>query len=361
MKRVAVIGAGVFGCSAALELAKDFNVTVYDRSDNILTGASTTNHLRHHIGYHYPRSPSTVAEIRSGAKSFEDVYGSCLSEIFPAFYGISKINSKTSPEEFLKFCDSEGLPYELAWPDEGLIDRSRIAACIKTPERVYDPDILRGIILQRMRNLPITLKLNHEIIRGSASADKKRLDAIYSGPVSKDYYDFVVNATYSNLNSFNKWFELPQRKLQYELVELLELDTNLNDKVGLTIVDGEFSSLLPRGEKGTFTLGHVDASVISRVVADDIDPAVIVQGNNNSKAEEILAYGMEDFPFLANANVVKSHFVTRVVKASVDDTDERPTEITLHGNGLYSIFGGKVTTCVETARKLASIIREESF
>ena len=42
--------------------------------------------------------------------------------------------------------------------------------------------------------------------------------------------------------------------MQYELVELLELDVSIEKKIGLTIMDGGFSSILPRGEKGTFTL-----------------------------------------------------------------------------------------------------------
>ena len=62
MKKVGIIGAGVFGCSAALELAKDFDVTVFDRANNILEGASTINHLRHHYGFHYPR-------LRAGTSS----------------------------------------------------------------------------------------------------------------------------------------------------------------------------------------------------------------------------------------------------------------------------------------------------
>ena len=45
--------------------------------------------------------------------------------------------------------------------------------------------------------------------------------------------------------------------MQYELVELLELDVSIEKIIGLTIMDGGFSSILPRGEKGTFTLGHL--------------------------------------------------------------------------------------------------------
>ena len=60
MKKVAVIGSGIFGCTAALELSEDFDVTIFDRAGGILEGASTINHLRHHLGFHYPRSKETA-------------------------------------------------------------------------------------------------------------------------------------------------------------------------------------------------------------------------------------------------------------------------------------------------------------
>ena len=65
MKRIGIIGSGIFGCMAAIELSrKGHKVTVYDRSGDILSGASTINHLRHHYGFHYPRSKETVEEIK---------------------------------------------------------------------------------------------------------------------------------------------------------------------------------------------------------------------------------------------------------------------------------------------------------
>lgn len=40
------------------------------------------------------------------------------------------------------------------------------------------------------------------------------------------------------------------------------------------------------------------------------------------------------------------------MKANVDATDERPSEIADYGKGMYSIFGGKVITCVNIAQRL---------
>jgi hypothetical protein len=139
-------------------------------------------------------------------------------------------------------------------------------------------------------------------------------------------------------------------------MELLELYIPNQKKIGLTIMDGEFSSVLPRGERGTFTLGHVEESVLKRIVSDDVDSFNITQENIKSNRQRIIQKGIEDYPFLKNAQVLKSLHVTRVVKPNVDDTDERPSEITEYGNGLYSIFGGKIITSVNIAKKITELI-----
>ena len=47
MIRVGVIGAGIFGCTTAIELAKKgINVTLMEKNDDILQGASKCNNNR---------------------------------------------------------------------------------------------------------------------------------------------------------------------------------------------------------------------------------------------------------------------------------------------------------------------------
>ena len=362
MKKIGIIGAGIFGCSTALDLVKErFEVVILERAENILVGASTINHLRHHYGFHYPRSKETVQEIKSSRQNFEQEYGESISDYFDDYYGVSKNSSKTDAKDFIRFCDDMDLPYKIAWPEEKFMDRSRVAICVQTPERVYDPDILKGIILSRIKKTSIKLKLNHKVVRGAIIGKIKKLEIELGNQVYKyeEEFDYIINATYSSFNNFHKWFGFPRKKLQYELVELLEMYIPNTKKVGLTIMDGEFSALLPRGEKGTFTLGHVKESILSAVISDDLDPVVMASENIKSNKEEILRKGIEDFPFLKDAKIIRPMVITRVVKSDVEETDERPSEITVYGNGMYSIFGGKVITCIDIAQKITDLIKQE--
>ena len=147
MKKVAIIGAGIFGCTTAISLANNYEVHIFDRASDILQGASTSNHLRYHLGYHYPRSPETATESIAAR------------ERFPAYYGVSKTNTKTTPENFLIFCDKMNLPYIKEFPDEKFMNRAKISLCIKTPEEVYDPEILKDIVLEKISQKNIHLHL----------------------------------------------------------------------------------------------------------------------------------------------------------------------------------------------------------
>ena len=362
MKRIGIIGAGIFGLSIGIELAKrGYDITIFDRAKDILCGASTINHLRHHYGFHYPRSKDTVLEIQKARQNFEKEFGECIGEFFPDYYWCCKEGTKTTPENFIKFCDEMNLPYKIEWPEERYMDRNKIGVCIKVPERVYDPNELKKLIYKKLKGISINLKLGYEVIGGEILGKKKKIRAKSKSGVIEEEFDFIINATYSNFNSFNKWFGFPRKKLQYEKIELLELEIPNQMKVGLTIMDGEFSSILPRGNKGTFTLGHVKESVLKAIVSDDLDVNVMTEDNTKSNRDVIIKEGIKDFPFLKNAKIIRSLFVTRVVRPNVEDTDERPSEITNYGNGMYSVFGGKVITCVDIARKVVEMIKEEEL
>ena len=137
-KKVGIIGGGIFGLSCAMNLDKTHDVTVFDQASDIMTGATYANHNRHHLGYHYPRSPETAEQCLKSREDFEKVYGACCVNDFASYYCVSKDDSKTSAEDYIRFCDKVGLKYKEEWPAEGVLDRSKIALSLRTEEGVYD-------------------------------------------------------------------------------------------------------------------------------------------------------------------------------------------------------------------------------
>jgi hypothetical protein len=357
MKKIAVIGGGIFGCSAALELSRDNEVVIFEKSDGILNGATTHNHLRHHYGYHYPRSKETALESIKGRESFEREYGECVIKGFPAYYAIAKKGSKSTAEEFLKFCDNLDLKYEEVEPDPEIFDVSKIVKCLKTDEPAYDPNVLKEIVAKKLGESGIDARFGHEIIGGEILKNgKKKLKIKNEENDFDEDFDIVISAIYSNFNKINKWFGFPKKKVEYALMELLDIELPIKERIAAMIVDGDFSTFVPLKEKCVYRLGHVKKSVLKEGVSDHLDGDLIASENTDSNKDKILEESARYYPIIKNAKFLRSIFITRVVKANVEDTDERPTEITAHGNGVYSIFGGKIITCVNTAKELAGMI-----
>ena len=363
MKKVAIIGGGIFGSTVAIELLKtgNFLVTLFERDQTILNGASYKNLLRAHYGYHYPRSKETADKCIKSNATFINEFSECISIGFPSYYAVVSESSKTSAKEFLKFCDSLGLPYEIEWPSDEFLDKSKAVLCIKTYESVYDPDKLRNNLLNKLKLYSVDLRLNCEVIGGQLEGNLKKLKIKTPDNIYEESFDYVVNATYSNINDFCKWFDLPQKVFRYQLMEVLEIKLPVSEKIGIIMIDGNFSAFLPNGSKNTFRIANANESIIYRAISDYTNVKELESKNNKTNRDSILKRATEFFPIMSKAEVIRSFYITQVVKAFVENTDERPSEIFDHGNGMYSILAGKVVTCIDTAKEITeSIINKEN-
>ena len=88
--RIAVVGGGVFGCTAALDLdVAGAIVDLYEAAPTILDRASRRNLMRLHRGYHYPRSMRTARLARDAAPGFERLYPTATSYVHDHYYAIA--------------------------------------------------------------------------------------------------------------------------------------------------------------------------------------------------------------------------------------------------------------------------------
>ncbi len=361
MKKIAIIGGGVFGCSVAITLARrGFFVSLFERSNEIMSGASTNNHLRHHYGYHYPRSKETALDSIDSKKDFEEEYLDCIISGFPAYYAVAKENSKSTPEEFLKFCHDLGLKYEIVNPDPAIFDVAKISLCLKTSEPAYDPKTLKEIMESKLRENSVKLHVNHEITSGKINIDgSKELSIKNEGIIFNEKFDFVISAIYSNFNKINEWFGFKKSTFRYDLMELIDVRLPLKKRIAAMVVDGDFSTFVPLKEEGVVRLGHVKEVLLKTAVSDSLDAQELIEQNTTSNKDRILSESIKYYPILKNSKFLKSIFIVRIIKANAEGTDERPSEITSHGSGIYSIFGGKVITAMTTAKKLSNILSKK--
>ncbi len=352
---IAIIGGGIFGVNCAIELGKHYKVTLFERNKDILQEASFINQYRHHWGYHYPRSVDTVQDIIKSTESFEALYNKAIIRNFPTYYCVAKEGSNVTPQEYIKFCEDNGLPFVLEDPDPQYVNMNMISASLKTLEPIYDFDLLHTIINSYLfSNQNITLQLRSEIIGGTLEEDgMKTLTIKQDETVYHQSFDFVINVTYANLNKFAQWFHFPLKPLRLELVEALIVKLPI-PKISFAFMDGPFTNMVPTSKDNLFTLVHIKHSILHRDVPKD---GLIPEAWKHFRSQEncILEESKKWMPILAKAEVVEKRYVFRGVNAYREYDDARPSDIMYHGFGCWSILGGKIINSVFTAQK----IREE--
>lgn len=359
-KRVAVIGGGIFGVSCALEMASRYEVTLFEQQDHLLGGATYANHNRHHYGFHYPRSPETVRQCLAGSVDFEAVYGGCLDWDFDNYYAVSKNDTKTTGSRYIEFCRKMGLSFSEQLPAGGVINESRIAVCLKVREGVYNIGILRELVLKRLATVPVDVRLGHRVVSGGIEKDgRKRLEVVCGSEKVSTIYDGVVWATYGRSNEISALFGFKPRLMQFNLQELDVIELPVERRIGLTVQDGPFPSVLPIAHTNQYLLAHVIESQLVREISSGEIPLLHRVPYVESNWERVQAVCSEYLPILKRAKYVRSIFVDRVVDGGRLQNDDRLTDIVAHGQGCWSIFGAKVLTCVTTAAKLRALVEQE--
>ena len=359
--KIAIIGAGIFGCTSALKLREKFpssKITIYEKSTSILSGASGINQFRLHRGYHYPRS----TEMIQSTIEFESEFKSCIVK-GERYYAIAKEGSLVTSEEYLNFLENNALKY---WKIEGNnlpLHYTNLDLVVKVQESSFDPAQLYLELTKRLTDSFIILLKN-------TTFKKKDLKK----------FDLVINATYSNLNEILD--DEDQLEYQFELCEKAVISVGKDwQNIGMVIMDGEFCCIDPLGFNKYFhVLGHVKEAIHDRQVGFKykIPPGysdILNIGSCKSSLSRFpfILNGCKEFFKFENKPVIPesskgsnkliggvhyhgSMFTVRTVLKDRDHDDARPSYITKHSDSLYSIFSGKIGTSIAIANQLKEMI-----
>lgn len=349
--KIAVIGAGIFGITTALELCKNFEVDLFEQFDDILKSTSGINQFRVHRGYHYPRAPKTVESLLKSEASFLREYKHAIIDDLDHYYCISSRDSLTTSSQYLDFLNKFNLEFSIS--DLQLLDKKSVDLCIKAKESIWDPVELKKICINRLQSSDIKLHLNSQID-----------ESIFKN------YDYVVICTYANLNSLLSNFPESKLKYQFEICEkpVVSLPDSFQ-KTSIVIMDGPFMSIDPFGKTGNFVLGNVVHAIHSTNVG--FTPEIpekfshllnngVVKNPSISNFENFIKSSIEFLPEMQNAVHLGSMFTVRTVLPNLDSTDERPTIVRQISDKVFTIFSGKVPTCVEAADEISMLIKQKN-
>ena len=348
--KIAVIGGGIFGITTAIKLSRQHDVSIYEKNSDILKGASDVNQCRIHRGYHYPRSQKTTLQVLNSEIGFLEEFSGAIINGTENYYCISKSDSYITSNDYINFCKKHNLEFSKINLD--IVDANSVDLCVKVKEKLFDYEKLKKICWEKLKNIGVKVLLN-------TKAEKDVFEK----------FDFVIIATYAEINSLLDNYKEKQHDYQFEICEkiFLELPQEFHNK-SIVVMDGPFLSIDPVGAKNYFIIGDVVNTVHSRNVGKfpKIDEKFLplldkglIKNPSITKLDSFLNSGSRFFPKFSEAKYVGSSFSIKTVLPEVNFTDDRPTLVERIDKNVITIFSGKISTCMDAANQVENIINNE--
>ena len=357
LKKIAIIGAGIYGLMIAKKLLTlNCKIDIFDKSSHIMKGASSVNHRRIHEGFHYPRSQTTVDQIKETLQEFKDEIGEECIEDIPSFYGIEK-RSKTSRKTFIKFMNDNNLQYsEIKNTTYMAIDDTNLETVFKVNESTLNLSNLYTSLYRILDDDKLFLHLNNEIY----------LDDITGK------YDYIIISTYTENNKVLRKYPEFHKTYIFELCEKPVFRNKSFTISNMTIVDGPFTSIgqMP-GNIGVrdIVLGNVKYGILDCMVGEFPifnDKYTKLLGNDDLHrfSDSNIDLFMNDidkyfYGFRENTEYLGSMLTIKAKPLFSEDTDSRETTVRNPVKGLYIVDSGKLSTSMNAANEIFRSLNDD--
>jgi hypothetical protein len=355
-KKIAIIGGGLFGITAYFFLKKNnYQCSLFEEKSRLISGASTNNLNRVHLGYHYPRDQLTTKQCIAGYNSFTKFYDKAIIKNFKNYYLIAK-NSKTDFKKYINFCLKNNLSFKKIIPKNFPLNLKNIEGGIEVREPIYDWKIIKKIIKDKINKISNKkIYLNEKIIKIEKISNSYKV----TSNKKKYKFDYIIDATYHGSNTLVKNFFKPKKNL-YQLTYVFEFSSAQLKKVGIAIMDGKFFSFLPNGNSNKYIFYHVKYSLLKNKILKEYNykwKNIISKKKINFLNKKIL---LDVKRYLPNFNIrpTGKFFISpRVLLNDVKSNDRRISYIEEISKNYFQIFSAKVDHSVEIAKKLIKILK----
>jgi hypothetical protein len=344
MKKIAVVGAGIYGCWIAYILSKrGYKIEIFEKNFEIISESSKLNQYRVHRGYHYLKSLSTAYRCQVNYNKFINFFSNAIFSDFNSYYVIPKAMSNISAYNFEKVCDLLNMPYKKEnFLSSKIFNNNLIDKIYKVDEKVYKVKELREKLSNLIDNKNIEIFLNTQVVVLNKNQLVTKNKEIHK-------FDYVFNATYSEIGQFNT---ISKKKLSliYVLSEIgaIKVPDKIK-KIGVTLIDGNFFSILPM-DINFHTISHViythserNNVNIYQKKKDDLNKNL-----NDMNVNKMIMDASRFIPCLNEAEIKKSFFQIKTISNFNQKNDSRPIIIEKNKN-CFNVIGSKIDNVFDVA------------
>ncbi|MFF5185759.1 FAD-dependent oxidoreductase [Streptomyces sp. NPDC000345] len=339
--RVAVVGAGWYGCHISEELrAGGHDVHLFESLPEIFGGASGHTQNRLHLGFHYARSAVTRRQASQGYRRFKQVYPTLSRPVTDNVYAVPRDDSLLDGETYQQVMQASRLPFQKV--DSAAYGLEPSTTAFRVPEELLLTDGAKAHFGESLRS---QLRLDTPV----ESFEETDGGVLVNG----ELFDAVIDCTWGAWTAGGQgvWSDL-----YFEPCVTLVYESERRD-FGLTLVDGPFFSIYPF-RNGLHTLtsvthtpldrcrSHEEArQCIARQSADTLDRT------RRAMETEVVRYWP---PFWESFRYVNAFFSVKAKMRSVSDA--RVVSVRRSGRRI-SVFAGKVNTIFLAAEAVRRELR----
>lgn len=300
-------------------------------------------------------------------KRFTEEHKDFIYFEFEKYYAVDKHGSFTDAAQFERFCEYIDIKCERV-EDHSLFDYDRLDALYLTTEYTFDPILIGEYYKQKIKeedNIEVFIFSKIKEVEKGVGEWKVVFENMEDGSLKNISATAAVNATYSASNAVNRQFGAPDIQLMHEISEIAFVTSPQLKDIGLTVMDGQFGSIMPYGKSGLLSLSSVaythhkvsyentpnfDCQKLNKSCTPDFPSNCnFCAAKPRSNQQKMIAQMNKYYSEKVELNYLTSFFTIKSkLKANFID-DGRPTEISRLSENpdLFCIFAGKINSIYE--------------
>ncbi|WP_189438716.1 FAD-dependent oxidoreductase [Pseudovibrio japonicus] len=344
-----VIGAGFYGCTLALELARYYqSVVLIESEEAIMCRASYHNQARVHMGYHYPRCLKTAQSCRRNYQQFLNEFPDTIEHSSPSYYAIAQKDSKVTAQDFEEFCQRIGAPLQRCdLRTASAIAPYGVEQVYKVVEASFNAFKLRRDMASKLRSANVKTMLSTRAVQISKTNSSYSVLVEHSNVSSSLPADVVYICAYSDINRLLMRSGMRTVPLHHQLTEMSLLDSSSKlPNMSLTIMDGPFFSLTPFPSLDLQVLSHVSYTPhfvwLDEGGENLPDSKKVLASYPKSNNRKMILDAGRYSPAIGNSVYLESLWAVKTMIPTQQHNDGRSVLFRECDEAVYAVLGSKI-------------------